>query len=85
MKNNKNKKVVTRIKVLNFDGSSNLTLNALWDTGATGSIISPNFAEKLKLAKTGRIVTIHGAYGSTVSHEAVANLYFLDSDYLMEI
>lgn len=49
--------------------------NAVWDTGATSSMISRRVAEKLQLKSTGKI-EIAGVHGVTLADTYVVNLIF---------
>src|SRR5574344_1414826 len=55
-----------------FDQKEMLKLNAIWDTGATNSVITQRYIDKLGLKPTGATRTY------TAGGEKICNLYLVD-------
>lgn len=51
-----------------------VTTSALWDTGATRSVITPSVAKDLGLVSTGTVI-VNSAHGSSPCNRYVVNLY----------
>ena len=68
----KQRAIITPCKVTNSFDSQSLKGNALWDTGATNSVISKNFALKLQLPLIGQS-EVRGVHGS-----AIVNVYLVN-------
>lgn len=51
-------RIETPLRVLNLSPQRELTVNAVWDTGATYSSVAPWVAQKLELPADGRAVSI---------------------------
>jgi predicted aspartyl protease len=58
-----------------YDDTTSYLTNALWDTGAMGSVISPNAAEELNLDIVDTI-EIAGINGNSIAKVAVASVHF---------
>ncbi len=58
-----NAEIATELEVFAHGGRKGTLCRAIWDTGATGSMIAANVAEKLKLKPCGetRIFGVHGS------------------------
>lgn len=51
--------------------------DAIWDTGATGTVINPKIAQELNLQPSGR-ETVYGVGAGEQSHEYEANTYLVN-------
>lgn len=51
--------------------------NAVWDTGATSTVINPKIAQELNLQPSGK-ETVHGVGAGDQSHEYEANTYLVN-------
>jgi predicted aspartyl protease len=58
-----------------YDDITSYLTNALWDTGAMGSVISPEIVKKLNLDIVDT-VRIDGINGSSMAEVAVASIHF---------
>ncbi len=65
--------IITPCKVTNFFGPQSLEGKALWDTGATNSVISSNFAPKLQLLPIDRS-EVRGVHGSAIVDNYLINI-----------
>lgn len=63
-----NAEIATELEVFANGGDKGTLCRAIWDTGATGSMIAANVAEKLKLKPCGetRIFGVHGSQKAKV-------------------
>lgn len=73
-----NNKIITNVVITNDSYTNKYNIDALWDTGASGSIISEEYANNLGLTETGRTVEINGAFGSQKAREVLLNIYIND-------
>ena len=70
--------LITRVKISSFPNNESLMVNAVWDTGATHSAISPEIAQFLNLKAIDSIV-VHGVDNSKDSDVVIASIYLSDN------
>lgn len=63
--------IITPARVMNLNSEKKLKVRALWDTGATNTMVSKKVADTLGLKKTGEISV------RSFTGEKIVNLYYL--------
>ena len=76
--------IKTPINVVNTYTGEKILCDAIWDTGATGSMVSENVARKLNLKPVGR-TTIAGVHGVHDANTYVVDIQFDNGATLKDI
>ena len=76
--------IKTPIKVVNTYTGETILCDAIWDTGATGSMVSESVAHRLNLKPIGK-TTIAGVHGVHDSNTYIVNIQFGNGAILKDI
>jgi hypothetical protein len=69
------KELCSEVIVLNFlDDTKHHKFNAIWDTGATNSVITKNVVNKLNLIPTG-MTEVHGVNSKSIRNTYLVNFF----------
>lgn len=76
--------ITTPVEVKNLLTQATISTNAIWDTGATNSVVTKDLANQLGLIPTGK-TNVRGVHGSQIVNTYFVNLTLNNKDISLDI